>query len=146
MEIVTGCLCILIAASLVLYIRTTSWYTPGVEIMDNTSFFPLGACIILGLLGVRQCLWAMRLPLSQEFVRINYKGILLIALWLVYAFLLPTLGFLAGSVIFLILSMLLWGEKRWRYMIPVAVCLPLSIYIVLGKILHVGYPAGIIPF
>lgn len=145
-EIVTGCICILIAVALILYIRTTSWYTPGAPMMDNTSIFPIGACVILALLGIRQCLWAMRLPLSDTYVTVNIKGIALVALWVAFAFLMPVLGFLAGGILFLALSIFLWGEKRLSYIFFPAICLPLVVYVTLGKILHVSYPKGILPF
>lgn len=145
-ELLCGVACIAIAALLAAYITTSSWHTPGAEIMDHNSFFPLTACAMLGVLGLRQCLWALRLPDVETFVRLNLCGLLLLGVWLVFAFAMPFLGFLAGGVIFLCLSMYIWGERRIGLLASVGAGLPLGIYIVLGKLLHVSYPKGIIPF
>lgn len=145
-EIFCGIICIVLAACLAMYITASPWHTPGADIMDHNSFFPLTACAMLAILGAWQCLWAMRLPASEIFVRLNMRGLFLLALWTLFGFLLPVLGFLAGGVIFLCLSMFIWGERRIPLLLTVGTGLPLAIYIVLGKLLHVSYPQGIIPF
>ena len=145
-EILCGVFCVVLAAALAAYITASPWHTPGAEIMDHNSFFPLTACAMLAILGTWQCFWAMRLPASEVFVRINARGLCLLALWVIFAWTMPFLGFLAGGVIFLCLSMVIWGERRLHLLLPVGIGLPLAVYIVLGKLLHVSYPKGIIPF
>jgi hypothetical protein len=145
-EIFTGIVCIIIAVVLAFYITTTSWYTPGAPLMDNTSFFPLAACSLIGILGVIQCIEGAKLrSIDKNTVSINIKGIFLIGLWLLFALSMYFWGFLAGGAIFLSLSMILWGERRKLFILSVGIGIPLLIYIILGKILLVSYPRGLIP-
>jgi hypothetical protein len=146
-EIFTGVFCIIIAGALAFYITTTSWFTPGAPFMDNTSFFPFAACFLIGILGLVQCVKSARTRSSDKnVVSINLKGLLLIGLWLVFTMSMYFLGFLAGGILFLCCSMILWGERRKLFILPVGVGIPLLVYVVLGKMLLVSYPRGLIPF
>ena len=145
-EIVAGLMLVVLAAALFLYMRTRPWYTPQLSVIDDSSFFPTVVTACIGLFGVVQIIYATRLPASEETVFLNLRGILLIAIWTLYGFVLVPLGFLASSVGALFLSQVLWGERRMLVAIPVSVVLPFAIYVILGKILHASFPQGIIPF
>ena len=145
-EILTGGVCIAIAIGITLYILNSTWHTPGKPLMDHTSFFPLGSCLLISLLGAYQCYKGYKMADVPDEVRINVKGILLILMWVAFGYTMSTLGFLAGGIIFLCISFYLWGERRFHVLLPVGIFMPLLIYIVLGKLLHVSYPRGIIPF
>lgn len=145
-ELVSGLVLVVLAAALFLYMRTRPWYTPELSVIDDSSFFPTVVTAAIGLFGVVQIIYAARLPPSDVTVVLNRRGLLLIALWTVYALVLVPLGFLASSVAALFLSQVLWGERRMWVAIPVSVALPLGIYVILGKILHAAFPQGIIPF
>ena len=145
-EVLSGAILIFLAAALLAYMRTQPWYTPHLPVMDDSSFFPEIVSWSIGAFGVFHLLYALRLPASGVSVSLNCKGLVLILIWLVYGFVLQPLGFLAASACGLFLSQLLWGERRMSVVVPVSVALPLVIYVILGKMLHVAFPQGIIPF
>jgi len=145
-EFLSGLIQVGLACALLVYMRTQPWYTPHLSVIDDSSFFPGIVAFAIGGFGVLQIVLAWRQPPSGVAVRLNPRGLVLIAIWLAYAFVLPTLGFLAAGAVALLLSQILWGERRMAVMLPVSAALPLMIYIVLGKMLHVNFPQGIIPF
>jgi len=145
-ELVSGLVLVLLAGSLFLYMRTRPWYTPELSVIDNSSFFPTVVTACIGLFGIVQIIYATRLPAADVNVVLNPRGLVLIAIWAGYGFVLMPLGFLASSVLALFLSQVLWGERRMWIVIPVSLALPLTIYVILGKILHASFPQGIIPF
>lgn len=145
-ELVSGLVLVALAAALFLYMRTRPWYTPELSVIDDSSFFPTVVTAGIGLFGIVQIVYATRLPASDVTVILNRRGLLLIAIWTLYALVLVPVGFLASSVVALFLSQVLWGERRMTVAIPVSLALPLAIYVILGKILHAAFPQGIIPF
>ncbi len=145
-ETLTGVICILLSGVLAIYITTRPWHTPGADIMAHSSFFPLVITGGVAAMGVWQCLWGMSRAATPGLVTINKKGILLLLGAAACTAAMPYLGFLISYVAFLFFAMWLWGERRRSLLLPVSLGLPLLIYIVLGKILHVTYPSGLIPF
>lgn len=145
-ELVAGAVLMALSAALFFYMRTRPWYTPQLSVIDDSSFFPTVVTVCIGVFGFVQIVYATHLAASDETVSINLRGLVLIAIWAGYCFVLTSLGFLVSSVAALFLSQVLWGERRMAVAIPVSVLLPLGVYVILGKILHASFPQGIIPF
>lgn len=145
-ELVAGVVLMALSVALFLYMRTRPWYTPQLSVIDDSSFFPTVVTVCIGIFGFVQIVYATRLPATDATVSLNLRGLALIAIWAVYGLVLTSLGFLVASIAALFLSQVLWGERRMAVAIPVSVLLPLTVYVILGKILHASFPQGIIPF
>jgi hypothetical protein len=72
--------------------------------------------------------------------RIRLLGML--ALPVVYAFLLEPLGFYATTPVFIFLLLLLGEERRWPYLIGVSLGLYALLVFVFGKLLYLSLPLG----
>jgi len=145
-ERLSGVIVLLLAVALRIYIQTQPWHTPDLSIIDDSSFFPIIVCYCLMAFGIGIIISSRRRPVSIPIVTVNYKGLLLITLWVVYCFVLQSLGYLVASFIALLLSQFLCGERRMWLILAVSAGLSLMIYIILGKMLHVSFPQGVIPF
>ena len=72
--------------------------------------------------------------------RVRLLGML--ALPVVYAFLLEPLGFYATTPVFIFLLLLLGEERRWPYLIGVSLGLYALLVFVFGKLLYLSLPLG----
>lgn len=61
---------------------------------------------------------------------------------LAYYFLVQPLGIIIASIIVLPGFAVLYGEKRWRYLVPISVLLPLALYYFFTKAAHKPMPTG----
>ena len=65
-------------------------------------------------------------------------------IWLnAYYWLLELLGFVAASMIAILAFTLLSGERRWRYVIPVSLVLPVLLYYFFTHVANVFIPLGL---
>ena len=67
------------------------------------------------------------------------------ALPLIYIALLPKAGFYLTTPIFLLLFLLLLGERRWRYLIGVPILIYVLINLIFTKLFYVALPTGTWP-
>lgn len=145
-DLLLGVVLVLLAVGLDVYIRTQPWYRPEASIIDDSSFFPLAACRILFLLSLFHLFKTWKSRPDTCRISVNGRGLVLVLLWTVYALCLDRAGFLLAGWVVLSLSQLLCGERRWKPVLSIGFGLPLFLYVVLGKLLGVSFPQGIIFF
>jgi putative tricarboxylic transport membrane protein len=68
---------------------------------------------------------------------------IVMAFCVLYAFLLKTFGFLLVSLAFQILTLLVIGERRWKFLIAEPVLLTTALYGLFIRILHNPLPRGV---
>lgn len=73
-----------------------------------------------------------------------WRAGVVIALGFALYFVLETLGFVLASAIALVILMLFAGERRLKIILPVAVCVPLALYLFFVKAASIPIPAGIL--
>ena len=146
---------LLVAALLVLF-----WLIPfGIDspgAIANRALAPAfwPRIIVIGMIGlsvllVLQGLLALRRPpLDPEAIREfnpggELKMLVATAALFVYAWLLTWAGIVASSVLALIFFTVLHGERRIRIVLPVAILLPLALYLFFREIAQVPMPLGI---
>jgi putative tricarboxylic transport membrane protein len=56
---------------------------------------------------------------------------------------LPTLGALPALVLITLLLPLLWGERRWKIIIPYVLLFPIGILFLFAEVLEVTFPRGL---
>ena len=98
--------------------------------------------IILGLLELKT---ARRTPASRFDKKAALRIFLSLAMFAVFAFLLPLAGFIVAGIVFLLGSIFLLAPKeKWK--IPVflilSICIPASVYFLFTNVFRMLLPAG----
>ncbi|RGZ01203.1 tripartite tricarboxylate transporter TctB family protein [Clostridium sp. AM58-1XD] len=128
-----------------IYSYTAGWYESSSSRINNPAFFPdmtAYALIVIGVVIFINSFFTKK----EEEIEVNLRGILMVAIWMAYALLMPVTGFVAGGIAVIAVSMIIWGEKKKITVATVSVLAPVIIYICLGKLMSVNFPKGILPF
>ena len=79
---------------------------------------------------------------SEKTTIQRFRLLGMLALPVIYAFLLEPLGFYATTPVFIFLLLLLGEERRWPYLIGVSLGLYALLVFVFGKLLYLSLPLG----
>ncbi len=77
---------------------------------------------------------------GERFFRLLPLALLFVVLF----FALPYLGFPLSTAIALVLLMPLAGERRWHLILPIAVLLPLLLYLFFTQVANIPIPGGVL--
>ena len=123
-----------------MYAKATT--TPSsVGLASNT--YPQFLFICLGLCGVALVATA-HFNKSEEKtqIKINLPSLLPVLLVLaIYVFVFDYVHFIASTIVFLAAEMLLFGERRWKVIVPVSVLSPVIIFFLFTKAFSIVLPA-----
>lgn len=67
--------------------------------------------------------------------------VLIFALFLFY-FALTTMGIVAGSIVLMPAMMLYFGERNWKYIVPLSILLPIGLYLFFLHVAGIPMPLG----
>lgn len=67
--------------------------------------------------------------------------ILIFALFLFY-FALTTVGIVAGSIVLMMAMMLYFGERNWKYILPLSILIPIGLYLFFLHVAGIPMPLG----
>lgn len=109
----------------------------------DPSFFPW--LLTAALLILATALLVQGLRTTQASSSVSERRFLLypasaLAVFFVYLLALPLLGFVAASIPFFTLLMLLAGERRLRWLLPTAICIPLGLYLLFNQVFQIPLP------
>ncbi len=76
--------------------------------------------------------------------RVAVKVVVTIGAMMVYYFLVDVLGMMLSSILALFFYTLLYGEKRFKITVPVAVLVPVLLYLFFVKVANIPMPQGIL--
>lgn len=131
---------ILFGICLSAYLETTSWAKVNSSAINNPGFFPNLVSKAIILVGIALLIRSIVNFRKKEVVAINLWGLIIFALWWIYAMIMPYLGFILSSILVLIISMVIWGVKGKKTIIICSVLVPVVLYAVLGVGLGVRFP------
>jgi uncharacterized membrane protein len=147
-ELVTPLLVIVFAASVFLVSRTLPEARSGGPGADLYPMF-ISACLLI--LGVIQLIQNVAFdfqepdgpPVTLEAAR---KLVVPVFALVAYILLLPVIGYLVGTMFYLVGFMRYSGITNYRRSVPVSVGIAIATQYIFGGILNVPLPEGIIPF
>jgi len=155
---------LLLALSIFYYLSTRGLPPPSKTENLGSAFFPHLLAIVLALLSLMLIFNAFlfRSPSDQEEEKsaiaggerleedsftaegISYKFLLgTIGASILYVILLPVIGYVIVTPIFLIGMIRLLGKKQWLHNIAISILLTVSLYLLFGKMLGVALPPGL---
>lgn len=62
----------------------------------------------------------------------------------VFVLALPWLGAMPALVLIAVAMPIMWGERRWKILVPYAALFPLAVYLLFSQLLRVNFPRGLL--
>lgn len=129
----------------------TAWFTMDAGLapfMKRNPIWPSTFPKVLSVLGIVACLIILLGVEKSEpkEAEIDYRrltdyhlgqALLLLGLMVAYALCLRPLGFIGSTSAFLILGSFILGERKWHFMIPVALIATLSVWYLVQEVLGI---------
>ena len=125
---------------LLMFIATFGYiYANTIDIVDvigmREDFYPKFLFITLFLCGLTLAVKGYRRPVKNVFPRFDYKQLLLIAVvMIVYILLFEYLGYIPGTIAFLVAAMYVFGERRRKYLLGVPILATAIVYLLFTKV------------
>ena len=139
LEKVLAAVLLLLGIGMLYVIHISGWFSSAKSVINNPGF--LTQIVAIGLIAVSVILTADSLRKDRdETVTINWFGILIVALWVLYAFLCSWLGFILSSILVLLATLFLFGAKNRRAVLLTSILAPVLLYLMLGLMLGVKLP------
>ena len=137
-KILSGVLLVL-GIGMMVIIHTSSWFSPTKSIINNPGFFPQIVAGGFCLMGVILFLYSLK-PGRKEMAVINWFGVLIVAVWVVFAVACNYLGFVLSGILVLFATFVLFGAKNKKAVILTSILAPVILYLTLGVMLGVNMP------
>lgn len=131
-DVFSGTLLMLIAAAGYIYSNT-------IDIVDvigmREDFYPKFLFVSLFLCGLTLAIKGYNRPVCKAFPKFDYKQLLLIAVVMIaYILLFEYLGYIPGTLLFLISAMYVFGERRKKYLLAVPLLATGAIYLLFTQV------------
>lgn len=122
-------------------------FATDIKIIDENSFSARTFPYILGSIGIIVSFLLVVLPSPKEtlssLLKIKWISVLYTCMvMLIYAFLLPRIGFIFATILFLNICFLIMGEKKWRRMFYTSFSLTCVFWVLLTQVLSVYLAPG----
>ncbi|MBM7634388.1 tripartite tricarboxylate transporter TctB family protein [Geomicrobium sediminis] len=115
-------------------------FTPSSGAAPGPAFFPQVLSVLLFILAI---ILAFQTPTDTD-KKLNLNVVFIMIAFGVYVYLVEPIGFVVSTVIFTAGYLLLLGERRWYFIIPAAILLPLIVSYSFEHLLHVPIPHGLL--
>lgn len=114
-------------------------YSNTIDIVDvigmREDFYPKFLFVTLFLCGLHLVIKGCRKEVKDIFPKFEYKQLLLIAVVMVaYIFIFEYVGYIVGTVLFLVAAMYVFGERRKKYLATVPFIATATIYLLFTKV------------
>lgn len=120
-------------------IHSSGWLSSGKSVINNPGFLP--QIVAIGLIVMSAVLFVSSLQRDRdELVTVNWFGILIVVVWVLYAVLCSYAGFILSSMLVLFVTLLLFGAKNKKAILLTGILAPILLYLVLGVLLGVKLP------
>ncbi|WP_413542672.1 tripartite tricarboxylate transporter TctB family protein [Citricoccus nitrophenolicus] len=119
---------------------------------QQSGFFPIivGVGLVVFGLGFLATTTFWPDAVLLEHAAEEHRGINWVTVWLAiaglvaYAFLIPSLGYIVATVLFIIAMTWVAGSRRWILNVAVAILFPIAVYFLFTELLGVRLPAGLL--
>ena len=123
------------------------FFATDITVTNKGSFSARTFPYILGTMGLIVSLLLIVLPSSQKtiafLVQLKWAAVFYMSLaMLAYAFLLPRIGFIIATILFLNVCFLIMHERKWRHMFYTSFSLTCIFWLLLTQILDIYLAPG----
>lgn len=146
----TALLCLVVSVAYMICARTYPGLNPA-YLDISAAFFPTVVAGIMIVCSVVMLIKAIvkpeiREPLSAEEKKGYLRGILTILTCLIYVLIFKPVGYIVSSMLAVFALMLIFGNRRWKIIIPITIVFPILLYLAFSYGLKIVLPAGILSF
>lgn len=133
----SGLFLILLAAAGIIYtlshgFKSTIGLSPG--------FFPTFCFSVIGICGLVQFIKSLKLK-ERNLPKFKWGKLgAIIGMLLAYIILMDLIGFVISTLIFLVASMLFYGEKRIKVLIPVSIAVTACVFLLWTQVFNIPLP------
>lgn len=108
----------------------------------SPGFFPTFVLVVLGLCGVVLFAKSVTVEKDKTFIPVfAWKKLLpVIVMLAVYMFAMEYIGFIISTLIFMVVTMLFYGERRKKYLALVPIATTAFIFLVFTEIFNIPLP------
>lgn len=139
LEKVLSVILLILGGGMLYMIHISTWFSSTKSVINNPGFFP--QIVAIGFLMMCAVLFVSSMKKERnETVTINWFGVLIVFVWLGFAVLCSTLGFILSGIIVLFATFLLFGAKNKKAIILTSILAPTVLYLMLGVMLGVKLP------
>ena len=115
--------------------------------MESAAFFPMLAATVIGVSALLLALGSLkeRSIQTEELVDVlGKRPALLVVGFSLFIPLIHWLGMITASMIMIAFLPLVFGYQNYRWIMPLAVLLPIAVYLLFEKVLKVLFPHGVV--
>jgi len=138
--------CVLLAVAAVYAFLTSRLPARTLPNTPDPSFFPWLNSAALAALSAALLVQGLRLPRACAAIgkrsMLSWEAAAALGGFLVYLAVLSSIGFVEASVPLFLFLMVLYGERRWGWLLAGSVGVPLALYVLFRDIFGVLLPSG----
>lgn len=138
LERIMAGLLLILGGGMRFYIIKAGWFASGKSIINNPGFLP--NIIAYGFMIAAILLFIRTFQDSGEEAVINWLGVLVVGIWVVFGFLCNYIGFIIAGALALAATLILFGAKNKTAVLLTSVLTPVCLYLMLGVLLGVRLP------
>ena len=115
--------------------------------MESAAFFPMLAATVIGVSALFLVIGSLKTRSMQSEELLNILGkrpALIVIGFSLFIPLIDWLGMITASMIMIAFLPLVFGYQNYRWIIPVAVLLPIAVYLLFERTLNVLFPHGVV--
>lgn len=110
----------------------------------SPGFFPTFVFAVIGICGLALVIKSLRLK-ERSWPKFKWGKLgAIIGMLLVYIVLMELIGFIISTALFLVASMLFYGERRLKVLIPVTVCVTAVVFLLWTFVFNIPLPTIIL--
>lgn len=128
-----------IGIGMYIMIQRSSWFSNSASVINNPGFFPQIVAVGFVLMSILLFLSSLNKARS-EMVTINWFGVLIVTVWVLFGILCEYIGFVLSGILALTATLVLFGVKSKKVLILTGILAPVILYLMLGVLLGVKLP------
>ena len=108
------------------------------SVVNDAGFFP--KIVAAGFVIISIILFISSFDRREDVVTMNWFGILMVLVWVVFGLLCNQIGFILSGIFAMAITLFLFGVENRRTIVLVSIVSPIIIYVVLGLMMGVRLP------
>ena len=138
-ERILALILLFVGVGMLIMIETNKSFASKASVINSPGFFP--RIVSIGFMIMSVVLFLSTLDKKRtDTVTINWFGILIVLVWVLFGVLCKPIGFIIAGIISLFITLILFGVRKKLTLILVSIIAPASVYLILGVLMGVRLP------
>ena len=138
-ERILALILLFVGVGMLIMIETNKSFASKASVINSPGFFP--RIVSIGFMIMSVVLFLSTFDKKRtDTVTINWFGILIVLVWVLFGVLCKPIGFIIAGTISLFITLILFGVRKKLTLILVSIIAPASVYLILGVLMGVRLP------